>query len=237
MFESIGMFLSKVKCFSAYVDNAEGFPKPLTKEEETYYMKKYKEEGDMSARDTLITRNLRLVPHVVKKYTCSNIVEADDMISTGSLGLIKAVDSFDHTRGVKFATYASRCIQNEVLMLIRTNKKHKDNISLESPVSSDANGDDEILLMDMIADEEDDITERLNNSFILEEVQDIINRKLSPREKQIVIKRFGLDGDKIMTQKELAKEIGISRSYISRIENKSIETIKENINPNFFEKN
>ncbi len=236
MFESLGMFLSRVKFFSAFVENAEGFPKPLKKDEEEYYLKKYKEEKDMSARDVLITRNLRLVPHIVKRYVGTTVVEADDMISVGSIGLIKAIDSFDHTRGIKLATYASRCIENEILMLIRVNKKHKDTISLETPVCNDGSGD-EILIMDMIADEEVDIDEQVNTSFIFDKIQGIINRKLSPREKEIITKRYGLNGEKILTQKELAKQIGISRSYISRIEKKSIDTIKTSLDPNLFEKN
>ena len=236
MFESLGMFLSRVKCFSAFVDNAEGFPKPLKKEEEEYYLKKFKDEKDLSAREVLITRNLRLVPHIVKRYVGTTVVEADDMISVGSIGLIKAIDSFDHTRGIKLATYASRCIENEILMLIRVNKKHKDNVSLETPVSSKEGGGDELLIMDMIADEEEDIDEQLNTSFIIDKIQGIIDRKLSPREKEIVAKRYGLNGEKILTQKELAKQIGISRSYISRIEKKSIEIIKSSLDPNLFEK-
>ena len=236
MFESLGMFLSRIKCFSAFVENTTSFPQPLKKDEEEVYLKKYKEEGDIQARDVLITRNLRLVPHIVKKYVGTTVVEADDMISVGSIGLIKAIDSFDHTRGIKLATYASRCIENEILMLIRVNKKHKDNLSLDTPISNDGEGD-EILLMDMIADEQEDIDEQLDTSFIYDKIQTVIDKKLSLREKEIVAKRYVLNGEKILTQKELAGQIGISRSYISRIEKKSIETIKNNIDKKIFEKN
>lgn len=236
MFESLGMFLSRIKCFSAFVENAECFPKPLKKEEEELYLKRFKEEGDMSAREILITRNLRLVPHIVKRYVGTTTVEADDMISVGSIGLIKAIDSFDHTRGIKLATYASRCIENEILMLIRVNKKHKDNISLETPVANDGSGD-ELLIMDMIADEQEDIDEKLNTNFVYDKIQDIIDTKLSKREQEIVAKRYGLHGEKVLTQKELAKQIGISRSYISRIEKKSVDTIKQNLDRNLFDKN
>jgi len=238
MFESLGMFLSKVQCFSAFVENAGGggFPHPLKKSEEEEFLRKYKEEGDMSARDILITKNLRLVPHIVKKFVGTTTVEADDMISVGSIGLIKAIDSFDHKRGIKLATYASRCIENEILMLIRVNKKHKDNISLDTPVSNSESGDD-LLIMDVIADETEDIDEKLNTNFVYDKIQDIIDSKLSKREKEVVLKRFGLNGNKAMTQKEIAKQIGISRSYISRIEKKSVETIKQNLDKNLLEKN
>ncbi len=238
MFESLGMFLSKVQCFSAFVENAGGggFPHPLKKSEEEEFLRKYKEEGDMCARDTLITRNLRLVPHIVKKFVGTTTVEADDMISVGSIGLIKAIDSFDHKRGIKLATYASRCIENEILMLIRVNKKHKDNVSLDTPVSNSESGDD-LLIMDVIADEGEDIDEKLNTNFVYDKIQDIIDSKLSKREKEVVAKRFGLNGNNAMTQKEIAKQIGISRSYISRIEKKSVETIKQNLDKNLFEKN
>ena len=235
MFESLSMFLSRVKCFSAFVENAEGFPKPLKKEEEEKYLKKFKEENDLSAREILINRNLRLVPHIVKRYVGTTTVEADDMISVGAIGLIKAIDSFDHTRGIKLATYASRCIENEILMLIRVNKKHKDTISLETPVATDSGGD-EMLIMDTIADENEDLDEKLNTSFLYDKIQSVIECKLSKREREIVAKRFGLYGEKPQTQKEIAKEIGISRSYISRIEKKSIDIIKNNIDQTLFEK-
>lgn len=236
MFESLGMFLSKLKCFSAFVETAECFPKPLSKEEEELYLKKYKEEKDMNAREILITRNLRLVPHIVKRFVGSTTVEADDMISVGAIGLIKAIDSFDAEKGVKLATYASRCIENEILMLIRVNKKHKDNVSLDLPVANNDGGDD-ILIMDMIADESEPLDEKLNNIFIYERVQNVVDSKLSPREREVIAKRYGLNGEKILTQKELAKQIGISRSYISRIEKKSIETIKASLDKKKNQKN
>lgn len=235
MFESLGMFLSRIKCFSAFVDNTESFPKPLSKEEEDYYLKKYKVDGDKKAREMLITRNLRLVPHIVKRFVGSKTVEADDMISVGSIGLIKAIDTFDSSRGIKLATYASRCIENEILMLIRVNKKHKDNVSLDSPLQRESSSD-ELYLMDIIADEKENLDEKLENIFFYDKIQEVIDGKLSPREKEVVIKRFGLNGQRSLTQKELAKEIGISRSYISRIEKKSLETIKENVDSKFFQK-
>ena len=236
MFESLGSFLSRVKCFSAFVDNVESFPLPLSKEEELKYLKQYKEEGNLDARQILITHNLRLVPHIVKKYIGTTIVESDDMISVGSIGLIKAVDTFDYTKGIKLATYASKCIDNEILMLIRVNKKHKDVISIDSPLSVDKSGN-EILLSDTLAVDDEEVEDQVNTNFVIDKIQKVIDTKLSPREKEIIIKRFGIDGEKPLTQKEIASKIGISRSYVSRIENKSLKVIKKHIDPKIFEKN
>ena len=126
MFESLPLFLSKLRCFTAFVNNAEGFPKPLTKEQEHALLVAYHEKGDMHARSELINHNLRLVSHIVKKYAGSVSIEVDDLISVGAIGLIKAIDSFKYEKGAALATYASKCIDNEILMLIRINKKHKD---------------------------------------------------------------------------------------------------------------
>ena len=235
MFESLGVFLSRVRCFSAFVDTATSFPKPLSAEEELKYLKAFKENGDMVAREKLITHNLRLVPHIVKKYIGTTIVESDDMISVGSIGLIKAVDSFDYTKGIKLATYASKCIDNEILMLIRMNKKHKDVLSIECPISVDKSGN-EILIADMLADDGEEIEDQVNSNFVLDKIQEVVDTKLSPREREIVYKRFGLKNQKVQTQNEVAKQIGISRSYVSRIENKSIKLIKKHLDPNIFEK-
>jgi len=235
MFESLGVFLSHIKCFSAFVDNAESFPAPLSKEEELKYLKLYKEDGNLDARQILITHNLRLVPHIVKKYIGTTVVESDDMISVGSIGLIKAVDSFDYNKGIKLATYASKCIDNEILMLIRVNKKHKDVLSLDTPLSVDKSGN-EILLSDTLAVDDEEVEDQVNANFVLDKIQKVVDTKLSGREKEIVYRRFGLDGGKPLTQKEIAKKVGISRSYVSRIENKSLKLIKKYLDPKIFEK-
>lgn len=132
IYESFAKFVSKICCFTSFVSTIQGFPKPLSKEEEAECIKKL-QEGDEKARETLINHNLRLVAHIVKKY--NNSLEADDLISVGTIGLIKAVDSFDNSKGVLLSTYASRCIENEILMLIRANKKHKDIVSLNAMLS------------------------------------------------------------------------------------------------------
>ena len=235
MFESLPFFLSKLRCFTAFINNTEGFPKPLTKEKEKELLIKYREKGDMQARSKLINHNLRLVSHIVKKYAGSVTIEVDDLISVGAIGLIKAIDSFDYEKGVGLATYASKCIDNEILMLIRVNKKHKDVVSLSSKFASDKDGN-EVLLMDIIESDEEEVEDAVSSSFIMEKINTAINKNLSKREKEIIIKRYGLNGQKVYTQKELAEELGISRSYVSRIEAKALELIKEKKKKNYYDK-
>lgn len=234
MFESLPFFLSKLRCFTAFVNNTECFPKPLTKEKERELLIKYRQEGDMQARSQLINHNLRLVSHIVKKYAGSVTIEVDDLISVGAIGLIKAIDSFDYEKGVGLATYASKCIDNEILMLIRVNKKHKDTISLSSKFASDKDGN-EVLLMDILESDEEEVEQAVSSSFIMEKINDAINLRLTEREKEIIIKRYGLNGQKVYTQKELADELGISRSYVSRIEAKALELIKGDLTKNYYD--
>ena len=235
MFESLPFFLSKLRCFTAFINNTEGFPKPLTKEKEKELLIKYREKGDMQARSKLINHNLRLVSHIVKKYAGSVTIEVDDLISVGAIGLIKAIDSFNYEKGVGLATYASKCIDNEILMLIRVNKKHKDVVSLSSKFASDKDGN-EVLLMDIIESDEEEVEDAVSSSFIMEKINTAINKNLSKREKEIIIKRYGLNGQKVYTQKELAEELGISRSYVSRIEAKALELIKDDLSKNYYDK-
>lgn len=234
MFESLPFFLSKLRCFTAFVNNTECFPKPLTKEKERELLIKYRQEGDMQARSQLINHNLRLVSHIVKKYAGSVTIEVDDLISVGAIGLIKAIDSFDYEKGVGLATYASKCIDNEILMLIRVNKKHKDTISLSSKFASDKDGN-EVLLMDILESDEEEVEQAVSSSFIMEKINHAINLRLTDREKEIIIKRYGLNGQKVYTQKELADELGISRSYVSRIEAKALELIKGDLTKNYYD--
>ncbi len=235
MFESLPFFLSKLRCFTAFINNTEGFPKPLSKEKEKELLIKYREKGDMQARSKLINHNLRLVSHIVKKYAGSVTIEVDDLISVGAIGLIKAIDSFNYEKGVGLATYASKCIDNEILMLIRVNKKHKDVVSLSSKFASDKDGN-EVLLMDIIESDEDEVEDAVSSSFIMEKINNVIDKHLTKREKEIVIKRYGLNGQKVYTQKELAEELGISRSYVSRIEAKALELIKDDLSKNYYDK-
>ncbi len=224
IYESFTTFVSKVYCFTSFVNNVQGFPQPLSHKEEAECFAKLK-AGEKSARDTLVNHNLRLVAHIVKKF--QNSMEADDLISVGTIGLMKAVDSFDYSKGVKFSTYASRCIENEILMLIRANKRHKDVISFNSTITGGTDKD-EILLQDVIAvDDDDDIIQAAETSFMMDKVFDVMKKELSPMEQQVMIYRYGLQGKDLLTQREIAKMLGLSRSYISRIENKALEIIKK----------
>ncbi len=223
VFESFSYFLSRICMFTNYVQTAQGFPKPLTIEEEKYYFDLMK-KGDENARNKLITHNLRLVAHVVKKYTYS--LEADDLLSVGTIGLIKAIDSFDYGKKVQLSTYAARCINNEILMLIRANKKHKNVVSLNS-LTTNNDDDKELELKDVLSSEDEEIFVQVENKMLMQKVRKIMKDKLDEREKKIIKLRYGIDCDKAYTQKEVANILGISRSYISRIENKTLKIIKD----------
>ena len=230
IFESFAYFFSKICFFTNYVNTAQGFPKPLSLEEEKKEFEKMK-KGDKKAREKLISHNLRLVAHIVKRYT--NSLEADDLLSVGTIGLIKAVDTFDYDKKVQLSTYAARCINNEILMLIRSNKKHKNVVSLSSLTASN-DDDKELELEDVLSSDDEEIFVQVENNILMTKVRKIINLMLDDRERQVITLRYGLDGDKAYTQKEVAEKLGISRSYISRIENKLLRMIKENFDENDF---
>ena len=179
--------------------------------------------GDNDARSSLIEHNLRLVAHIVKKFESSG-VDQDDLIGIGTIGLIKGIDSYKNDKNIKVGTYVSRCIENEILMFFRTNKKHKNNVSLDDAIGYDKDGN-VISLIDVIEDTDEDT---LENKVYLNENIDLLNKyidKLNKREKEIIIKRYGLNNTKEMTQKDIAKELKISRSYVSRIEKRAITKI------------
>ena len=215
IYESFAKFIGSICCFSSYVSSIQGFPKPLTKEEELAWVDKLA-DGDEKAREVLINHNLRLVAHIVKKY--SNSLEADDLISVGTIGLIKAVDSFKGNRGVLLSTYASRCIENEILMLIRSNKKHKDTLSLNTILSPKADSDDMELANLIPAQSEEEVFSQVETQCEMEEIKLIIEKELSPMEQEVLKYRYGIFGYPQKTQKEVADIFDISRSYISRIE-------------------
>ncbi len=226
IYESFAKFMGQICCFTSFVSSIQGFPKPLTKEEEVKWIEKY-ENGDKEARDVLINHNLRLVAHIVKKY--NNSLEADDLISVGTIGLIKAVDSFDSSKGVLLSTYASRCIENEILMLIRSNKKHKDTISLNTMLAP-KNDSEDLELANLIPSEsEEDVFEQVEVGCLMMDVMNVMDNNLSNMEKEILKYRYGLCSYPLKTQKEVAEIFGISRSYISRIENKIIKILQKNI--------
>ena len=220
--ENFVLFFSKVMLFSSYVENQKSFEKPLSSEDESRFLRLAK-AGDKKARDVLIKHNLRLVAHVVKKY--SNAGEADDLIGVGSIGLIKAINTFEEGKGTQLSTYAARCIENEILMLIRVNKKHKNVISLNDSLGRDKDGDD-ISLKDVIEDTETDLFKNVGDAILAQKMLKIIKETLSDREQKILFYRYGLAGYSVLTQREIALKLGISRSYISRIEKKALEDIK-----------
>lgn len=200
------------------------FPKPLTAEEEKLYLKRYK-EGDMEARRILIERNLRLVAHVAKKYQGPD-EDSDDLISIGTIGLIKAVSTFDHSKNNRLATYAARCIDNELLMMLRMRKKTSKEVSLYEPIGMDKEGN-EISLLDIIEGANVDIAEIMDLEADTRRLYEILQMALTEREREVLKLRYGLFGEDETTQREIARELGISRSYVSRIEKKTLEKLRE----------
>ena len=211
--------------FSSFVSSATGFPKPLKPEEEKELVIKFR-AGDMEARKKLIEHNLRLVSHIVKKYSTAG--DADDLISSGTIGLIKAVDSFSVEKNTQLSTYASRCIENEILMLLRLTKKHNVLIGLEESMGKDKEGN-EITLQDVLADEESDLALEIEKIVLSEKILKIMKESLPEREYQIICLRYGLGGCASYPQRIVAKKLGISRSYISRLESKALNTLKTKI--------
>ena len=225
-FSFILEIISKFFGLFGYISNDKLYPEPLSKTEEEYYLRRYF-NGDKEARDKLIEHNLRLVVHIAKKYT-TNEQELEDFTSIGTIGLIKAIDSFKDNKGFKISTYASRCIENEILMYIRTSKKQKAEISMNQVIGTDKDGND-MELIDTLVLKEKDAVDDIHDKTVLKQVLDFIDKKLNKREKYIMNKRYGLDGSNSMTQQELADELGISRSYVSRIETKVQKMLKKNI--------
>lgn len=215
--------------FTAYVGGGESFPKPLSEDEEKNYLEKLK-EGDPLAKSILIERNLRLVAHIVKKYTFSG-KEVDDLISIGTIGLIKAIDSYNGSKGTRLATYAARCIENEILMLIRNNKKTKNEVYLQEPIGVDKEGN-EISLMDILSSDENSVVEVVENRIQINKLYIEIENSLKGREKIIIKLRYGLTDGKPKNQREIAKILGISRSYVSRIEKRALKKLCKQLDGN-----
>lgn len=201
----------------------QSFPQPLSPQEEEHLLQGMK-EGDLTCRNRLIEHNLRLVAHVVKKYS-NTMYETDDLISIGTIGLIKAVDSFNSEKGIRLATYASRCIENELLMLMRSSKKQSKEVSLFEPVGSDKEGNT-IQLLDICVAEEPDIIEQMEEQQQLGKLREYIDKVLTEREREIVILRYGMADGREITQREIADRLNISRSYVSRIEKKALKKLK-----------
>ena len=211
---------------TGYVTNSNTFPLPLDEEDEQMYLKKLK-EGDKLAKSILIERNLRLVAHIVKKYSFPS-KDVDELISIGTVGLIKAIDSFDASKGTRLATYASRCIENEILMLFRNSKKQKSEVYLQDPIGVDKEGN-EFCLMDILSSEKDSVLEKVESNLQVKALYKKLGESLTSRESSIIIMRYGLIDGKCKTQREIAVNLGISRSYVSRIEKKALKKLKKEL--------
>lgn len=221
-FEFLSFLVGKITFFTGSVLGGSSYPKPLSEKEENEYLKRAK-EGDKEAKDKLITHNMRLVAHVVKKY--AGAAETDDLISVGSIGLIKAVNTFDESKGAQLATYTARCIENEILMLLRANKKYKNDVSLSDPVGTDKDGN-ELTLMDLLSEKEDSVFKHVDKSIERDKFLNFIKEHLTSREYTVLCLRYGLKGERNYAQREVARFLKISRSYISRIEKKAIDKLK-----------
>lgn len=200
------------------------FPKPLSAEEEEECVKLFRETGDRESKEKLIRHNLRLVAHVVKKYQGAD--SNDDLISTGTIGLIKAINTFDPDKGTALATYTARCIENEILMLIRQNKKNAGVLSLSGVVGADKDGN-ELTLLDVLPDESEPLVNQVEKRVENKILTEIVKKTLNEREYTVIKLRFGLDGCVPLAQREVAKLLKISRSYISRIEKRAVDKIRE----------
>ena len=229
-FDLLGLLFGKIFFFTGVVNDEGNFPKPLSPEDESKYLRLAR-EGDTEAKNILIRHNMRLVAHIVKKYTGS--AETDDLLSVGSIGLIKAINTFQEGKGTQLATYTARCIENEILMLLRAGKKHKNSVSLSDPVGVDKDGN-ELTLIDLLAEKEDSVFAQVEKSIQREKFVAYLKKFLTEREFIILSLRYGLEDGIALPQREVAKKLGISRSYISRIEKRAIEKARERLDKEDF---
>lgn len=206
----------------SYVTGNNSFLKPLTKDDEQYYLDEY-QKGSAEAKDVLIRRNLRLVAYIAKKYQ-NSVKDSEDLISVGTIGLIKAVVTFKAQKGTRLATYASKCIENELLMYLRSTKKYSGDLYLQDPIGVDKEGN-EITIEDKLADEASSIDEQVDLKMKLQMLRNVIGKVLKKRERTIIELRYGLIGGREVTQREIADMLGISRSYVSRIEKKALKKL------------
>ncbi len=214
-------FLDRTIFLMLYLSGGATFPKPLSLAEERYYFKQFK-SGDLEARNILIERNLRLVAHIIKKYYATS-KDQDDLISIGTIGLIKGVSTFDHTKGARLATYAARCIENEILMYFRNQKKRQNDVNISDPIETDGDGN-ALTFMDVVYEEErfaEELDLKINCKRLYQYIE-----KIPEREKKILIMRYGLYNTVPQTQKQVAAKMGISRSYVSRIETKALNRLR-----------
>ncbi len=215
--------ISNLFVFALHLSGSGSFPPPLSAKRERECLEAMK-NGDLNAKNELIEHNLRLVAHIIKKYYSSS-VQQDDLISIGTIGLIKAINTFDTDKGTRLATYAARCIENEILMQFRAQKKTAQDISVNEPIDTDSEGNP-LTLMDIISTE-DEIVEDIYKITMLKKLSTEVGKIKDPREKSIIMMRYGLDGMRPMTQLEVSKKLNISRSYVSRIEKKALKELRK----------
>ena len=220
------IFLHTAVFIVGYIQSSNLFPEPLSREEEEACLEKMA-NGDDEARNILIERNLRLVAYIAKKYSNTNF-DQEDLISIGTIGLIKGVNSFNPSKATRLSTYISKCVQNEILMFLRSSKKQRSEVYLNEPIGKDKDGN-VITLQEVLENDERNIEETVDIKLKIKKLYDKMKNVLKEREKVIIEARFGLDGTKPKTQKEIAKFMGISRSYVSRIESKAIEKLNKAI--------
>lgn len=223
MLDFIALLGQYVCFYILHVCSGGSFPKPLSKKDEEYYLQKLK-EGDNEARNKLVEHNLRLVAHIIKKYYGTKC-EQDDLVSIGTIGLIKAINTFKPDKKIRLSSYASRCIENEILMYLRAVKKTERDVSLNETIDTDKDGNP-LTLMDIMK-VDDNILDELDMKLNSKKLGQYITEELNSREKTVIILRYGLNGKKPMTQKEIAKMLNISRSYVSRIETKALKTLRK----------
>lgn len=218
--------LQSMTLLLSYIANSNAFPKPLSAKEERECLKRFA-EGDIEARNTLIEHNLRLVAHIVKKYTgCGQ--EQEELLSIGTIGLIKGISSFNPEKGTRLATYAARCVDNEILMLLRAKKKEQGDVSLNESIGTDKEGN-QIMLMDIISDDSEEIFDKINTDMEVKQLYRNIRQELDQREQEVILLRYGLIDGHCMPQREIAKRLKISRSYVSRIEKKAVSKLRKGI--------
>jgi RNA polymerase sporulation-specific sigma factor len=218
--------LSSIILFTSKLENTKSFPHPLSPEKEAEYLRLFKEENNLEARDTLIKHNLRLVVFIAKKYT--NYPDREDLISIGTIGLIKAINSYKSSKGVQLATYASRCIENEILMTMRAFKRTQGEVSLYEKRGCDSDGN-ETKLIDILSIEEESVYKKIEFGMVSNLLKQLISKYLKKRERDIIYMRFGLEDETSRTQEEVSKKLGISRSYVSRIEKAALQKLKKAI--------
>lgn len=229
-FDLLNVIFGKLFLFTGMVRQSGTFPKPLSPQDEKKYLELAR-AGDKEAKEILIRHNMRLVAHIVKKY--NGAAETDDLISVGSIGLIKAIDSYRDGKGTQLATYTARCIENEILMLLRAGKKHKNNVSLTEPVGTDKDGN-ELTIIDLLSEKDESVFAQVEKSIQRDKFNEQLKEILTEREYTIISMRYGLVDGVAYPQREVAKMLNISRSYISRIEKRAIEKARAHLDKNDF---